>query len=73
MVVTPHVADATVDGTARWNQATDLATASLTVHPAGAAPVHLTACWRPFGQQGQLAVITGSHAGSHLAAVAPAP
>ena len=67
------VADATIDGTARWNQATDLATASLTVHPAGAAPVRLTARWRPFGQQRQLAVITGSQAGRHLAAVAPAP
>jgi hypothetical protein len=67
------VADATIDGTARWNQATDLVTASLTVHPAGAAPVRLTARWRPFGQQRQLAVITGSQGGRHLAVVAPAP
>jgi len=67
------VANATIDGTARWNQQTDLVTADLTVHPGGAAPVHLTARWRPFGQQGQLAVITGSQGGRHLAAVAPAP
>lgn len=67
------VANATIDGTARWNQQTDLVTASLTVHPAGVAPVHLTARWRPFARPGQLAVITGSQAGKHLAAVAPAP
>jgi pimeloyl-ACP methyl ester carboxylesterase len=67
------VADATIDGTARWNQQTDLVTAHLTVQPAGAAPVRLTARWRPFGRQDQLAVITGSQAGRHLAAVAPAP
>jgi hypothetical protein len=67
------VANASIDGTARWNQQTDLVTASLTVHPAGAAPVRLTARWRPFGQQDQPAVITGSQAGKHLAAVAPAP
>jgi pimeloyl-ACP methyl ester carboxylesterase len=67
------VANATIDGTARWNQQTDLVTAQLTVHPAGAAPVRLTARWRPFARQDQLAVITGSQAGHHLAAVAPAP
>ena len=67
------VTDATIDGTARWNQPADLVTARLTVHPAGAAPVRLTARWRPFGQQDQLAVITGSQGGKRLAATCPAP
>ncbi len=67
------VTDATIDGTARWNQPADLVTARLTVHPAGAAPVQLTARWRPFGQQDQLAVITGSQGGKRLAATCPAP
>ena len=67
------VTGATIDGTARWNQPADLVTARLTVHPAGAAPVHLTARWRPFGQQDQLAVITGSQGGKRLAATCPAP
>ncbi len=67
------VADATVSGTATWNQATDSVLAHLTVRPAGSAPVLLTARWRPFGGQNQLAVITGSQGGRHLAAVTPAP
>ena len=67
------VIDATIDGTARWNQATGRVTARLTVRTAGAAPVRLTARWRTFGTQDQLAVITGSAGKQRLAAVCPAP
>jgi hypothetical protein len=67
------VTDATIDGTARWNQSAGWVTARLTVHPAGAAPVRLAARWRPFGGQDQPAVITGSQGQRHLAAVCPAP
>lgn len=67
------VTDATIDGTARWDQPAGWVTARLTVHPAGAAPVRLTARWRPFGGQDQPAVITGSQGKRHLAAVCPAP
>jgi hypothetical protein len=67
------VANATVSGTARWNQASDFVTARLTARPAGASPVRLTAYWRPYGEPNQLAVITGSQGGKRLAAVTPAP
>ncbi len=67
------VTDATIDGTARWNQSSGRVTARLTVHPAGAAAVRLTARWRPFGAQDQPAVISGSQGQRHLAAVCPAP
>jgi TAP-like protein len=67
------VTDATIDGTARWNQSADWVTARLTVHPAGTTLVRLTARWRPFGSQHQPAVITGSQGNRHLAAVCPAP
>jgi hypothetical protein len=67
------VADATIDGTARWNQSSGWVTARLTVHPDGAAAVRLTARWRQFGEQDQLAVISGSQRQRHLAAVSPAP
>jgi pimeloyl-ACP methyl ester carboxylesterase len=67
------VANATINGTASWNQAADLVTAQLTVSAVGAKPVKLTAHWRPFGEQNQLAVITGSQGGRRLAAVTPAP
>ena len=67
------VANATISGTARWNQATGFVTAKLTVTAIGAKPVKLTASWRVFGEQNQLAVITGSQGGLRLAAVTPAP
>jgi pimeloyl-ACP methyl ester carboxylesterase len=67
------VANATITGTARWNQVTGWVTARLTVSVAGAAPVRLTATWRVFGEQNQLAVITGSAGSKRLAAVAPPP
>ena len=67
------VANATINGTASWNQATGFVAARLTVSPIGAAPVKLTAHWRVFAEQNQLAVITGSQGGLRLAAVAPAP
>jgi hypothetical protein len=59
--------------TASWNQSADVVTAHLTVKAVGADPVTLTARWRPFGEQNQLAVITGSQGGRRLAAVTPAP
>ena len=65
--------DAPVDGTARWDQSSGWVVARLTVHPAGGPVVRLTARWRPFGSQRQLAVIHGSSAGRLLAATAPAP
>jgi hypothetical protein len=67
------VADATVSGTATWNQSTGFVSAQLTVTPALAATVRLTAQWRQYGLQNQLAVITGSQGGLRLAAVTPAP
>jgi pimeloyl-ACP methyl ester carboxylesterase len=67
------VSDATIGGTAWWNQPAGWVTARLTVHVAGSAPVRLTARWRPFGTPGQLAVITGSQGQRHLAASSPAP
>jgi pimeloyl-ACP methyl ester carboxylesterase len=67
------VANATINGTARWNQRTGWVTAKLTVDIAGGTTVRFTASWRAFGAQAQLAVITGSAGGQHLAAVAPPP
>ena len=67
------VSDATIDGTAWWNEPAGWVTARLTVHTGGATPVRLTARWRPFGTPGQLAVITGSQGKRHLAATSPAP
>jgi pimeloyl-ACP methyl ester carboxylesterase len=67
------VTNATIDGTARWNQSSGWVTARLTVHPDGAAAVRLTARWRPFGAQDQLAVISGSQGRRNLAAASPAP
>ena len=67
------VANATINGSATWNQATGFVTAKLTVSPVGATPVKLTASWRVLGEQDQLAVITGSQGGRRLAAVAPPP
>lgn len=67
------VANATINGSASWNQATDFVTARLTVSVVGAKPVRLTARWRPFGEQDQLAIIAGSQGGRRLAAVTPVP
>jgi pimeloyl-ACP methyl ester carboxylesterase len=70
---TRWVANERINGTAIWNQAAHLVTARLTVSLIGAAPVKLTARWRPYGEQNQPAVITGSQGGRRLAAVTPAP
>jgi pimeloyl-ACP methyl ester carboxylesterase len=67
------VTDATIDGTAWWDQSGDRVTARLVVHPDRGRPVRMTARWRPFGGQPQLAVITGSQGRRRLVAVAPAP
>jgi pimeloyl-ACP methyl ester carboxylesterase len=67
------VTNASIDGTARWDQLANRVTARLTVHLPGAAPVRLTARWRLYAGPGQPAVITGSQGGTHLAAVCPAP
>jgi pimeloyl-ACP methyl ester carboxylesterase len=67
------VTDATIDGSATWNQATGTVTARLTVHPRRGAAVSLTATWLVFGQPDQYAVITGSQGKSALAARCPAP
>ncbi len=65
--------NARIDGSARWDQSSDLVLARLTVHPVSGPVVRLTARWRPFGSQRQLAVIHGSAGGHRLAATAPAP
>jgi len=67
------VADATVNGTASWNQSSGFVTAHLTVTPLSGQPVKVNANWRVFGEPGQLTVITGSQGGRRLAAVSPAP
>ncbi|MGN6166661.1 MAG: hypothetical protein ACTHQQ_00620, partial [Solirubrobacteraceae bacterium] len=67
------VSDATINGTARWSRVADVVTARLTVRARGMAPVRLSAHWRPFGAQNQLAVISGSERSHRLAAAAPAP
>jgi pimeloyl-ACP methyl ester carboxylesterase len=67
------VTDATIDGTATWNQATGAVTARLTVYPRRGAAVRLTATWLVFGQPDQYAVITGSQGKTALAARCPAP
>jgi pimeloyl-ACP methyl ester carboxylesterase len=67
------VTDASVSGTALWDQATGSVLARLTVRTARGAAVHLTARWRQFGAQDQLAVITGTQGGHRLRALAPAP
>lgn len=66
-------AGASINGTATWNQATDVVSAQLTVNVVGAKTVKLTARWQSLGEQNQLAVITGSQGGRRLAAVTPAP
>ncbi len=67
------VSDAPISGTAWWNQSAGTVSARLTVRPARGAVVHLTARWRSFGAQDQLAVITGTQGGNRLRAQAPAP
>jgi pimeloyl-ACP methyl ester carboxylesterase len=67
------VADATIDGSAKWNQSTGAVTATLTVHPQRGAAVHLKATWLVLGQPSQYAVITGSQGKAVLAARCPPP
>jgi pimeloyl-ACP methyl ester carboxylesterase len=67
------VTDASISGTALWNQSAGTVSARLTVRPARGAVVQLTARWRPFGAQDQLAVITGTQGGHRLRAQALAP
>jgi pimeloyl-ACP methyl ester carboxylesterase len=67
------VTNATIDGTATWNQSTGVVTARLVVHLNRGAPVHLVATWRPFGEPDKYAVITGSQGTRVLRARCPAP
>jgi pimeloyl-ACP methyl ester carboxylesterase len=67
------VTDATIDGTAVWNQSTGVVTARLVVHLEHGAPVHVTATWQPFGEPGKYAVITGHQGKRVLRARCPAP
>jgi pimeloyl-ACP methyl ester carboxylesterase len=67
------VTNATIDGTATWNQSTGAVTAVLTVHPARGPVVRLTAHWQVYARPGHPAVISGSADGARLAATAPAP
>jgi pimeloyl-ACP methyl ester carboxylesterase len=67
------VADATVTGTAWWNQRTGWVTAHLAVHPAHGAVIRMRARWRPFGAAGQLASVTGTQGPRRLAAAGLAP
>jgi len=81
-------AGATIDGTARWGQATGRVTARLTVHltgqpaghltgaaghPAGGAAVRLTARWLAFARPDQPALVQGSQGRHKLEAVCLAP
>lgn len=67
------VADAAIDGTARWDQSSGWVTASLTVDPDHGALIKLTARWRPFGPRGESAIVTGTQGAHKLAARTPAP
>lgn len=67
------VTDATVTGTAIWDQSTGWVTADLTVSPPGAAPVHLKARWQRYGQPSQPTQVTGTQGSAHFAAESPAP
>lgn len=67
------VRDATVTGTAWWNERTGWVTARLAVHPAHGTVIRMRARWRPFGPSNQLAVVTGSQGHRRLAASALAP
>ena len=67
------VTDATIDGTAWWNQGADRVTARLVVHAGTGPAIRIAARWRPFGSQAQLASITGSQGGRRIVADSPAP
>jgi pimeloyl-ACP methyl ester carboxylesterase len=67
------VTNATITGTALWNQATGQVVARLTVRPSHGTLVHLTARWAVYAQPGQYAIITGQAGGARLLATAPAP
>jgi pimeloyl-ACP methyl ester carboxylesterase len=67
------VTNATVDGSAWWNQASERVLARLTVRPRRGAVVRLTARWNVFARPGSPAVISGTAGRAHLAATAPAP
>ncbi len=67
------VTNATIDGTAVWDQSTGVVTARLVVHLDHGAPVHLVATWQPFGEPDKYAVITGSQGSRVLRARCPAP
>jgi TAP-like protein len=67
------VTDATVTGTAWWNERTGRVTARLAVHPAHGTVIRMTARWRPFGAAAQLATVTGAQGQRRLAATAAAP
>ena len=65
------VTDATINGTAAFNELTGTVVAHLTVHPAHGAAVSVNAGWNVFGTAD--AVIGGSQGGKHMAARSPAP
>jgi pimeloyl-ACP methyl ester carboxylesterase len=67
------VANASISGTAQWNTRTGWVSAQLTVDALNQQPVQLSATWWVYGQQDQLAKITGSQGSTHLMAVAPPP
>ena len=67
------VTNATVNGTAWWNQSSGQVTARLTVRRPGQATVRLTARWHVFARPDAPATISGSAGHAHLAATAPAP
>jgi pimeloyl-ACP methyl ester carboxylesterase len=67
------VTDATIDGTASWNESGDIVRAVLVVHAGRGPEVRFTASWQPFGQPGQTAVIAGRQGTRRLMARCPAP
>jgi pimeloyl-ACP methyl ester carboxylesterase len=67
------VTNATVSGTASWNQASQRVTARLTVRLSNGEVVRLTARWAVYARPGRPAVISGSAGRARLAATAPAP
>jgi pimeloyl-ACP methyl ester carboxylesterase len=67
------VTDATIDGTAVWDETNGLVHARLVVHPGHGPAVRFTASWAPFGQPGQTALISGSQGSRKLLAHCPAP
>jgi pimeloyl-ACP methyl ester carboxylesterase len=67
------VADAVVDGRARWRIGSGSVVARLSVHPDHGAVIWLTARWHVFAGPGQLAAITGRQGSARIVAAAPAP